>query len=434
MKHGPKAMLVHIFYLTQWFSMNFQLLGRTSEFRTLMRIERQTILPRRLAAIREKLSQEGYSRIANHAPHTFWKTPPVFINREWRDYEWPPIRTKCILSSYHLYVADRKRDFPLAFARYLNNLEAFINSFALPEIRPPTIYFASLEPFASIIKETEGFRVLIDTDFRKRIQDLQSIVNKWRETTDEYLLGLVRESLDESAEESADQGLLSCAGVFFKCGFCNEPVSYPRILVHKCLRSKVVDNSAPATSLDCDNGVKLVDFEAGEDRPPKLKAVSMVTEWEDLTKPYRMGAHAGNEAIFFDTNASRIARKIILATGDDPLKITQEEMSAKNIRLECLQCGQGIPKRKRTLASGTRATYRTALCMNWTRAILHELENHANEGTTNRWRQVDSRKDLDSIHNEEAKATKVKNSVINLDTSLQDAPQIVQISTRSNRR
>ncbi|KAG5341400.1 hypothetical protein C0989_010766 [Termitomyces sp. Mn162] len=117
---------------------------------------------------------------------------------------------------------------------------------------------------------------------------------------------------------------LDTAAAFFRCQWCKEPISYPRILKHKCL---IISQANFKPSGD---NVELYDLAVASERP-----------W-----------NFGGDQVEFDEEAAECARDIIAVCGADPREVSAEVMNELDRRVECLRCSQakGRPAMRWTTA------------------------------------------------------------------------------------
>ncbi|KAG6916116.1 hypothetical protein DXG01_008391 [Tephrocybe rancida] len=182
-------------------------------------------------------------------------------------------------------------------------------------------------PFRELIFSTPATTKLTQADFEVHKDVIPAVCTAWvteREKAMEALL-------------PPDCPSLHVAAAFFRCNWCTEPISFPRVLGHRCL-------------LLWHDGFTL------EDGHADLELGNLL--WYD--RPWNWGG----EQVEFDEEAAGHAKDIISACGADPEKVTKEEMDALDYRVECLRC------------AGKRAG---RLAMRWSMAIVHEIEKHFEE-------------------------------------------------------
>ncbi|KAG6897023.1 hypothetical protein C0993_007818 [Termitomyces sp. T159_Od127] len=119
---------------------------------------------------------------------------------------------------------------------------------------------------------------------------------------------------------------LDLAATFFRCRWCKEPISYPRILKHICLIANKIKYKPSGED------VELYKF-AWRGRP-----------W-----------NFGGDQVEFNEEAAGYARDIISVCGADPQEVSAEAMNELDCRVECLRCSQVVRK--------------VRLAMRWTTAV-----------------------------------------------------------------
>ncbi|KAG6875184.1 hypothetical protein C0993_010446, partial [Termitomyces sp. T159_Od127] len=108
---------------------------------------------------------------------------------------------------------------------------------------------------------------------------------------------------------------LDIAATFFRCQWCTEPISYPRILKHSCLSTSKI-RSKPS-----DEDLELYKY-----------------AWRGW--PWNLGG----DQVEFNEEAAGYARDIISVCGADPQEVSAEAMNELDCRVECLRCSQGVRK------------------------------------------------------------------------------------------
>jgi hypothetical protein len=152
------------------------------------------------------------------------------------------------------------------------------------------------------------FRSPLSTTFTEK--DLETvgaffpdIVLRWRYKTEEKLMNMMM-----IPSQNVSESLLQLATTIFSCRLChNEPLTYPRVLIHRCAVSY---HGTAAT--DGDQGV--------------VRRLLDCTYW-----------NAGN-FISFDTQKIASLSEAIKLCGLDPKSVTREDMDKQNPIFECLTC------------------------------------------------------------------------------------------------
>lgn len=95
---------------------------------------------------------------------------------------------------------------------------------------PNAADFSTMEPFYSLIFKSPSDNVLNKSHFTKYQAELTDICNKWMKSSSELLVRLLPNSPKVRSHPD-----LNLAMFFFWCHWCQETISYPRVLAHKCL-------------------------------------------------------------------------------------------------------------------------------------------------------------------------------------------------------
>lgn len=266
-----------------------------------------------------------------------------------------------------------------------------------PVIVPPFAHFMVSEPYRELIRSdadasndnkniTDAFMLQVEEyAFMLKVKELpvshiDDITSSWKSEADKFLLNLISGKNEEklvrsqSTASQVDMEPLSLAVTFFKCNWCNEPIRYPRILMHKCLRDmvrevdededdkqdEVDDNNSDEEGHDEEEEVETEPEEAIVGTQQKKIFESPIDAvWRRL--PSWCGSTWNQEEIFVDEEASGFAKAIVQACGEDPLKATFCRMQELNSRVECTRCSNATKRRGR-------------LVMTWTMAVSIGLE------------------------------------------------------------
>jgi hypothetical protein len=250
-------------------------------------------------------------------------------------------------------------------------------------IVPHTSYIAVLEPFKTLLttlpleeKVTEEqMNALATPDI------ILQMTEAWRREADISLLGLLSKPLPTSTDEVIDRTPLELATTFFRCNWCIEPINYPRILMHRCLRNRRCkdtdeeddeeeddeeeDDSQEDNEGEVDPGsddeVEAIEAEDdNEYQTPNTtrNEVTLDSVWSKMSSWFGSGWNEGNDQIFVDEEATNFAKTIVEACGEDPETTTFTRMEELDARLECVRC---------TAKSKTKT--RARVVMNWTTAV-----------------------------------------------------------------
>ncbi|KAF9484130.1 hypothetical protein BDN70DRAFT_917980 [Pholiota conissans] len=261
-----------------------------------------------------------------------------------------------------------------------------------PWIRPSTSTLAKMEPILSIIKTIKGND---DEDVTKArlvsgaADFIPDFLRAWRSEADEFLCHLLigkataATSVDKTVDSTAP---LKLATTFFKCRFCTNPISYPRILMHKCLRTgrKITPPDGEEAPIDSD-----------EDKPEHFHGVPNVTEKEVWNKMSRWASPTWHETLQFisvDEAAMKSAKAITETCVEDPDTVTAEAMKDRKVWLECKRCS--LPQ--------VKGKARSREIMNRNMAILHDISVHPDDISTQGWSLVTSSPYLAIVEAQEA--------------------------------
>ena len=216
---------------------------------------------------------------------------------------------------------------------------------------PPIVHLARKPPFADLIMDR------YTSAYISKLQNLTSyipdITASWRESADEHLLDLLPQNSTSSStrkgkgKSKSISGCLELATSFFNCHWCREPISYPRILMHHCLRlRRLVDPEEDDNSEeDLDQEVKIKDR--------KLAVWNKLSFWYGAD----WNESIVNDQVTFDDEASGFARVFVKACGEDPDTVTSDRMKEIDARVECLRCAK-------------EGRHASRLVMNWTTAVI----------------------------------------------------------------
>jgi hypothetical protein len=186
---------------------------------------------------------------------------------------------------------------------------------------PKAVDIAALEPFYSLIFSPMD---IILEEFKSNVigfqTELTDLCDKWVKSSSELLVRLLPKSFATNPD-------LHLATIFFRCRWCREPISYPRVLKHECL---TMNHSR--TSDESDDEL--------------LQASNLYHPW-----------NYGGEQVTFHEEGHLCAKEIISVCGQDPDSITLSEMDDLDYRVECLHCAH--PSRGRLVMK-----WKTAVRMN----------------------------------------------------------------------
>jgi len=229
----------------------------------------------------------------------------------------------------------------------LSSLDDVIQQFVTsrPRISPTVFHVASREPFSTLVKSSNQ---MVDNVLDK-IAHLPNHIVEWRKETDAYLAGLI----PKYRQRDSPCPFLELAATFFRCFRCTEPISYPRILVHSCFLLPSGAKGVAGTKTQ-KKGRKPKD---GLRQPRSLKVINADVVFPSLANAFGEGMHPKRSGVSYYQEASKSARQIILACGENPVTITNTEMDQKDFRVECMLCS---------------STRRGRLVMRWTTAVRRD--------------------------------------------------------------
>lgn len=309
----------------------------------------------RREAIVQKLRELGYGI---EVDRLYWRQirdlPGVNASKPLTERVWENLRTDLIYILEAMREQRLHEDRSAVVSKHLAILRELVDKYTKkqpkPAVVPRAVDLALMEPFRSAVFNTEATKESRLTELSKLENQIQPLVVSWQDSANEFLAGLLP-STKRSGKRKLDTSQLKLAAIFFRCHWCTEPISYPRVLVHNCLM-KTRSRS---------NG-----DEDSEDETEDEKLLALVPSWVGM--PW----NHDKEQVTFDEEAWKCARGVIVACGEDPDTVTASQMDDKDQRVECLQC-------RTQTASGKR------LVMKWRIAILHEIEKHWEETSRKGW-------------------------------------------------
>ena len=209
-----------------------------------------------------------------------------------------------------------------------------------------------------------------EKDFEKMEPQLRSLITSWKEETDCYLATFIPQPSGKGKKKDSSNSktsALELATTFFKCYWCTEPISYPRILTHGCLLKAVKLQEETGGEEDDESDMEDLEEDMVVDargprvlQPPKEITPDMVLPM--LSDHYSLGMYAGKEGVSYDKEASNIARDIITVCGQDPMTVTYAAMEEMHARLECLRCSQAMQAKPRAKPVRLVMKWNTAVC------------------------------------------------------------------------
>ncbi|KDR73627.1 hypothetical protein GALMADRAFT_228070 [Galerina marginata CBS 339.88] len=366
---------------------------------------RQARITSRRNAIVRRVKEEGYEQELNR--YGQFRLPGVNVPTELTDKIWERIKPG-IIELLEIERQNRREDgFKQRFRTRINRIVDVVMSWAdkqpQPSIIPPYVHFAKSETFCDVLRDLS----LTETQLQERVDELASqipaISAAWKSEADEILRDLLRGKGDpKSSSTSVDP--LGLAVTFFKCRWCNDPINYPRILMHSCLRHRLLK---PAEKEDDEDkvdeeeegaeGVDDDDDDGDDDSTPEPANIVVPATpegvWDELSFWYSSTWNEGNNDVFVDEEASGFAAAIVKACGEDPQTTTFSRMEEIDARLECVRCSDSLTSKAKK-----------RLVMNWKMAILHDIEVHyENPPAEQGWSLLTDEADLAKVKQAEAK-------------------------------
>lgn len=186
-------------------------------------------------------------------------------------------------------------------------------------IIPNTMSIADIylmEPFRTVIDDPDNKDLRLES-FANPLKQLPQLTNEWHQSRSQELLSIMRErqSAKKDSLIAADASSLTLATTFFsdssslRSYCCDEPISYPEVLVHPCL-----------TMLN----------------PPSISVTTLEKETFRLlgSRPWNYN----DPPLQFHEDAYAVARSVVQSCGLDPDVTTAAQMDTMNPLIECLEC------------------------------------------------------------------------------------------------
>ncbi|KAF9484668.1 hypothetical protein BDN70DRAFT_872185 [Pholiota conissans] len=419
-------------YLERNDSFTYNLHQWDSARRSEIQKAQQQIRFDRQKAITDRLTAAGYGPEIGIGRYRVSRLPGgdhafPLTNKEWekikidiiRVYEWQRQETR---------KSNMIRSFQMRLPHLTMLIEKSQEGTPRPWFYPPTSQIARAEPFASVMKgnaEDSSLDGLIPIKLAMdALKDhIPKLIEVWRDDADRFLLSLVsggKETVMQADGEKIDRQPLELATTFFKCHCsCKEPISYPRILMHSCLRSHRIpdkdDDDAPQENEDKEHDEDEEDVESHQkgqeerdtsvstaevhDNPNEIYGIPTTTPDVVWNKMSSWWSAQWNETdmIELDEEAIGFARAIVQACGEDPDTVTSTTMNAHDIRVECMRC---VPP------PGKKGKGRSRHIMTWKAAILHDIGYHFEETPSETgWKLLTDEDELRQVHELENKPT-----------------------------
>ena len=182
------------------------------------------------------------------------------------------------------------------------------------EIIPTFADVCIMEPFHALILDSPPETEITKESIDNLMVQLPELSAEWNRSNVAMLLQLVPASASLSDPDPADQVVspLDLATTFFRCSWCTDPITYPRVLKHSCLMS-----FHSSVGEDLDDHVLAACHSIGRGTLP----------W-----------NYGREQVTYDEEAAEAAKAIVVACGQDLETISASAMDQLDPRVECLRC------------------------------------------------------------------------------------------------
>ncbi|KAL0567953.1 hypothetical protein V5O48_014033 [Marasmius crinis-equi] len=210
------------------------------------------------------------------------------------------------------------------------------------EILPSPVDICSIPKVKAMIDEEDLNAYTTLELFAELADELPGLCHEWRASKRNELAGLLPAGSDASR--------LSLAKTFFKCADCTvEPISYPRILIHECMRT-----------------LRFGFRNRDDDDAAIFKALD--------SEPWNVD---GNRVGYYP-DAEKVAIPIIRACGMHPDIATPEDLDQAAPWLECPLCRSA----------------RGRVVFKWRKAILHGLYHFRTDRKLVDWKLLQSQEDV----------------------------------------
>ncbi|KJA12653.1 hypothetical protein HYPSUDRAFT_818650, partial [Hypholoma sublateritium FD-334 SS-4] len=314
------------------------------------------IRKQRHAAIEAKLKAEGYGpELATYRYHV-QALPGGNVAATLTDKDWERIKYR-IIGVYEWQRQEKKKyNMVVIYQSRMRHLHTMLQKsgegMPKPWIIAPAPYVAQSKPFSTIMKDmsVEGREDLVKEKMNALANLLPDISLSWKVEADRSLLRLLARKDDSavsSEKQDFDRTPLDLASTFFACDCkCTDPMSYPRILMHNCLRTKKMPEKDDDDAPEEDSGLSANDEDEDDedeqqedgdatsknDAPNHVYGIPTVTPdtvWDNMScwasKPWNDGGHD----IWVDEEATGYAKAIIRACGEDPETVTSTAMNMR---------------------------------------------------------------------------------------------------------
>ncbi|KAF7322480.1 F-box domain-containing protein [Mycena chlorophos] len=220
-------------------------------------------------------------------------------------------------------------------------MKEYLSERPLDEINPRVIDFCLMPEIKTLLLDPSKVAYTSEESFADILPELPKLADAWRLSKQQYLLSLL------PANKSKNATILENATTFFRCSECNEPIGYPRALVHVCF-----------TTLG--HGHRNRDE---DDEEVQLYSNLDSEPWD-----------VDERRVSYYPEAVDSAASIVRACGLDESCTTAQEMEDVRSWLECLRCSHKVKG---------KSVFR------WRKAILHDMY-HAAAREPVSWRLLDA--------------------------------------------
>ncbi|KAJ7126990.1 hypothetical protein C8R44DRAFT_780134 [Mycena epipterygia] len=274
--------------------------NRSNELHDARRLRQEAIVERLTALGWE---EEISANIREFNWHKLVRQPKELTDRIWKNIEAPLVEFLTNLKKTRLEIEHTKiiKERRLLAAQVYHK---YRETFPPDTVFPPKVDVICNEPFRVVIEDTPVYpeEKVTEESFAAAILQVPQISTDWKRCKVEELVKIMKMVVPNAVEADLD-----LATTFFMSASynANEPVGYPRILVHA---------AASTLRYSDDEGSQSLKWCLGQD------------SWN------------GDGTIRIHKRASGIVRSVVEACGLDPDVTTTAEMNEINPVMECLNC------------------------------------------------------------------------------------------------
>jgi len=262
----------------------------------------------------DELDKNSRCTLLPLSAHALVKKPQELTDRIWNNIKQPLIKILEELKKKRLAVerfATLKKRQNLVAAL----LKAYAREWPVTEVIPGPADVCSMDEFRTIIEDTDVNVEVSGETFKQAMDRLPQLITEWRIAKDAELVHIINQETTANGSQSKSQSpndrtQLELATTIFQCKVCEAPISYPRILVHSCVRS-VRDS-----------------WRYHDELRARLWQALDDASWN----------YTGDRVGIDLKGRPAAAREIVIACGLDLDTTTAGEMDDLDVRLECLGC------------------------------------------------------------------------------------------------